>query len=259
MVKSQDYGTLFNFSPLPKWVYDLRSFEILDVNQAAIKLYGYSREEFLSLNLRDLRPESEIPALIDAHKNIEGREGNIYFGIFTHQKKNGQILRMEINGFKVRFLERDCLLVTCQDVTEKEEQYLKLEESERQLKIASEIANLGYWKQDLVNDILHWSDKIYEIWERKKEEFEVSFESFYSTMHPGDRELFDREQKAALDGTKDLDFPHRIILPNGKIKWVREIGILNRDEFGNPVSFEGTVQDITAEKNEEQPSNFWKV
>ncbi|WP_194972748.1 PAS domain-containing protein [Aquiflexum lacus] len=81
-----DYSTLFYLSPLPNWIYEIDTFQILDVNQAAILHYGYSREEFLNMTIRDLRPKEDIPKVMDAHRDIENKEGNIYFGIFTHQK-----------------------------------------------------------------------------------------------------------------------------------------------------------------------------
>ncbi|WP_339611788.1 PAS domain S-box protein, partial [uncultured Planktosalinus sp.] len=118
-----DYSTLFYYSPLPKWVYDIKTFEILDANQAALDLYGYSKEAFLTLTIIDLRPKKEIPNVLAAHKHIETREGNIYFGAFTHQKKDGTLLRMEINGHKVDFQGRKCVMVVCQDVTLKEKQF----------------------------------------------------------------------------------------------------------------------------------------
>lgn len=112
-----DYSTLFYLSPLPNWIYEIDTFQILDVNQAAILHYGYSREEFLNMTIRDLRPKEDIPKVMDAHRDIENKEGNIYFGIFTHQKKNGQKVSMDINGHKVDFRDKKCIAVICQDVT----------------------------------------------------------------------------------------------------------------------------------------------
>lgn len=252
MSNSKDYNSLFYYNPLPNWVYDRQSLEILDVNQAALDLYGYSREEFLSMTIKDLRPKSEIPKVLSAHTGIDSRKGNIYFGVFTHMKKSGGLIRMEINGHKVHFQERDCIMVSCQDVTIREKQFKDLEEFSKKLNAASEIAKLGYWKLEMDANTLSWSDRIYEIWGRKKEDFEVSFPSFFETIHPDDRGIFEREQELAFSGEKELNFSHRIVLPDGKIKWVREIGRLNKNEKGEPVSFEGTVQDITLQKQEEQ-------
>jgi PAS domain S-box-containing protein len=56
------FRSLFYDIPLPMWVYDLDTFAFLDVNHAAMRLYGYSREEFLSMTIKDIRPPEDIPA-----------------------------------------------------------------------------------------------------------------------------------------------------------------------------------------------------
>ncbi len=252
MIPNIDYSTLFHLSPLPKWIYEIDNFRILDVNKAAIDHYGYSKEEFQSMTLEDLRPDHEIPKLIAAHEKVEDKFGNIYFGVFTHQKKNGEIIRMDINGHKIDIENKKCIVVICQDVSLKEKQFLELQESEKKLKAASEIAILGYWKLDLSSDEIIWSDKVYEIWEKDKKDFDVTYQTFFNTIHPADRVAFEKEQTEALSGVKPLNFSHRIVLSDGSIKWVHEIGRLNTDKNGKSVSFEGTVQDITYQKRDEQ-------
>ncbi|MCA1763671.1 MAG: PAS domain-containing protein, partial [Flavobacteriales bacterium] len=101
MDKEQINNSLFSLYPLPSWIYDYETLEILDVNSAAIEHYGHSREEFLSLTLKDLRPPQEVSRLINAHTDIKHKDGNIYFGIFTHKKKSGELIQMEINRHKV--------------------------------------------------------------------------------------------------------------------------------------------------------------
>lgn len=253
--QSPDYSSLFNFAPLPCWIYDIQTFEILDVNQAAILLYGYSKEEFLSITLKGLRPEEEVPKLVEAHKNVDSRTGNIYFGVFTHKKKSGELVRMEINGHKVEFLGKDCMMVICQDVTKNEKQLKKLKESEERLKAASSIANLGYWRFEFESDALAWTDEVYKIWGRKKEEFDLDFEYFLQSIHPDDLGKFKKEQAALYNGERDLDVIHRIILSNGSVKWVHELGRLIKDENGIINAIEGTVQDITERKETEQHLN----
>jgi len=127
----QDYSNLFYLNPFPTWVYDIDTFEILDVNQATIELYGYNKEEFLTLTIKDLRPLEEIPKLIAVHKDIHTHKGNKHFGTFIHKKKDGTIFLVETNGHRVEFQKRNCFMVVCQDITiqKSEEQHLKLLES----------------------------------------------------------------------------------------------------------------------------------
>lgn len=248
----EKYRLLFNASPLPKWIYRLSDYRILDVNQTAINVYGYTREEFLRLTLKDLRPKSEIPKLITAHDSIKQGQANISFGVFTHQTKSGALLRMEVYGNQIEYNGEACIVIACNDVTSKDNYLRQLEASERKLRQAGTIARLGYWTLDIDGKSLTWSDEVYRIWGRNREEFALTFQSFFETIHPNDREAFIREQEESFAGNKEHDFVHRILLPDGSVKWVHEIGLLHRHPDGSPMVFEGTVQDITEQKKEEQ-------
>ncbi|WKV12424.1 PAS domain S-box protein [Marivirga harenae] len=120
-MKKPDYSNFFYFNPLPSLMYDVDDLHILDVNKAAIDHYGYSQKEFLALTIKDLRPPEEVPKLIKALLNTKRVEGNIYIGIFTHIKKDGTLIQMEVNGHKLDFNDRQCMLVVCQDVTEQKQ------------------------------------------------------------------------------------------------------------------------------------------
>lgn len=120
IIDSTIHSTLFLHNPIPNWVYDEESLQILDVNTSALNHYGYSRDEFLSMTIKQLRPESEIPKVIAAHKDISDKVGNIRFGVFTHRKKNGELISVEVHGYRLRYADRPCVLVTCIDVTERQ-------------------------------------------------------------------------------------------------------------------------------------------
>ncbi len=246
-----DYSSLFFLSPFPKWVYEVSTLQILDANEAAVLHYGYSREEFRELTIRDLRPTDEIPKMAAALADIDSMKGNIFFGIFSHQKKSGEKIRMKINGHKVDFQGRKCLLIVGQDVTEDERNALAIKESEERLKTASSIAKLGYWRRDLIADTLTWSDEIYNIWEKDRSTFKVSFDNFYESIHPDDKNEFKAQQQVTIETGKDLDLVHRIVLPDGRIRWIHVLGRLINDPSGNPVVLEGTIQDVTSQKESE--------
>ncbi len=137
---------------------------------------------------------------------------------------------------------------TIRDITEQKNQEKAILEYNEKLQTAQEIAKLGYWEFDYKNDALTWSDQVYEIWELSKKDFKVSYENFFNSIHPDDQERFSLEQEKALKGEKPLEVEHRILLSNGKTKWVLERGKLIKDENGNAILFEGTVQDITSQK-----------
>jgi PAS domain S-box-containing protein len=137
---------------------------------------------------------------------------------------------------------------TLRDITERKLQQERILDYIKKLQTAQKIAKLGYWEFDYKNDSLTWSDQVYEIWEQPKKSFKVSYDNFFNTIHPDDRERFSIEQEKGLSGEKPLEVEHRIVLDNGKVKWVLERGKLVKSEDGEPLLFEGTVQDITAQK-----------
>lgn len=81
------YSNLFHLSPQPMWVYDLETLEFLDVNDAAIEHYGYNREEFMAMTIRDIRSEEDIPELEAAMLFIKNSDQNHFDGTFRNRKK----------------------------------------------------------------------------------------------------------------------------------------------------------------------------
>ncbi|MBA3682994.1 MAG: PAS domain S-box protein [Bacteroidetes bacterium] len=123
------YRTLFHLCPIPMWVYDPETLRFLNVNNAAVKHYGYSLEEFLSITIKEIRPIAEIEkleAVIEKNKHSI----SLYSGIFNHRKKNGSIISVEIQSNKIIFNGREAKLIIAIDVTEKlkAEEALKLSE-----------------------------------------------------------------------------------------------------------------------------------
>ena len=248
-LSKKNYEHLFEYNPLPNWIFDLETLKIVAVNRAALKHYGYSKEEFLSFHLNDLRPEEEILKLRADLENLKNANDIIDFGKFTHKKKDGSEITVEVHGYGINFNGRDCRLVTSIDVTEKELVIQKLEEKSKKLLWAEKLAKFGYWEVGLQEDYFFWSDEVYRIWGRKKKNFQINLDVFLQTIHPDDVDALLKEQKAAFSGTKDMDFQHRIILPDGSIKWVHEKGKVVRNDSGQPVRFEGSIQDVTDYKN----------
>ncbi|NKI25826.1 PAS domain S-box protein [Arenibacter sp. 6A1] len=251
-ISEEKYRLLFDLSPLPKYIYDIDSLHIIDVNEAMIKLYGYSRTEFLTMTAINLRPKEEVSKFIAATQKNKEQDSAIKFGVFTHKKKNGDLLRIEVTGHYLRYNNLNCLMVACKDVTEAEKRLQAIELSEQKLKQATTIAKLGYWSVDFPPHLPKWSDEIYNIWGRDKETNLNSFENFLSTIVEADRKVFLETNDDVFSGKKEQDCVFRIMQPNGQIKWIHCLGRLIKDAAGNPLRVEGTIQDITQQKKEEQ-------
>ncbi len=111
------YRSLFENNPLPMWVYDSATLAFLDVNDAAIERYGYTRDEFLALTIKDIPPSEDIPALLANVANL-----NADFdapAIWRHLKKDGNVINAEVTSHAIEYTGRHARLVLANDVTER--------------------------------------------------------------------------------------------------------------------------------------------
>jgi PAS domain S-box-containing protein len=108
------YLSLFILNPEPMWVYDFDTLQILDANDAAIRRYGYSRPEFLALTIKDLRPEEDVPKLLEL---IPSTPNSDRTGPWRHRLKDGSIIQVLITSHTVNFGERDARLVMAESLT----------------------------------------------------------------------------------------------------------------------------------------------
>ena len=111
------YRLLFHNNPLPMWVYDSQSLEFLDVNNASVEKYGYSREEFFSMTIKDIRPPEDV-VLLEKYLS-DPRNSYTQSGIWRHRKKDGKIINVEITSHTINFGGVPARLVLANDVTEK--------------------------------------------------------------------------------------------------------------------------------------------
>ncbi len=251
--KSHDeYMSLFNHSPLPKWIFDIKTLQFLLVNDAACDTYGYTKEEFLSLTLKDIRPKEDISILEETLRNTFEKGLDEQNRILRHSKKNKEIIYVRTKGKFITFEGKKARLITCMDITNEIEARDKLTEINSKLQLASEIANLGYWTNDLIESKIQWSDEVYKIFEVNPESFELTLENIKNCFHPDDQLEFVPNFQSHFEDNIVKENERKIITPSGKTKWVLERINLITDSNGNPIKLDGIVIDITKRKLYEQ-------
>ncbi len=126
---AERYRMLFEASPLPMWVYEAETLRFLAVNDAAVRKYGWTRDEFLAMTIKDIRPSEDVRALL---MNVGGDGfGSPRPDTWRHRTKEGRLLDVEITAGRIEFDGRHAALVLAHDVSEKVQLQRRLSEAEK--------------------------------------------------------------------------------------------------------------------------------
>jgi len=248
----QEYMSLFENSPLPTWLFDTDSLKFLLVNDAATETYGYSRDEFLKMTLRDIRPVEEIPLLEDALSASQKLEKFAFPQVFKHKKKDGSIIDIKLKVCFVNFEGKRVKLASVTDISPEMKIQERLLETNSRLQMASEIAGMGYWTNDIVREKIQWSDEVYKIFELDSQSFSLTLENIKQLFQPKDQANFDYGFYKNLEHQNIYEKERQIITPSGKTKWILERQYLTKDQVGSPIRIDGIVLDVTTRKLYEQ-------
>jgi len=136
-----------------------------------------------------------------------------------------------------------------QDITERKLTEEALRQSREDLDRAQEVGQIGWWRLDILRNVLTWSDENHRIFGVPKG-MPMSYETFLGIVHPDDRQYVDSQWKAGLLGNP-YDVEHRIMVGE-QVKWVREKAYLEFDDRGALLGGFGITEDITDRKRVEQ-------
>jgi PAS domain S-box-containing protein len=121
------YRTLFDVHPYPMWVVDAKTLAFLEVNEAALRLYGYAHDEFLKMNAEQIRPQEDVE---DLHRAFDD-PSNYRARVWRHKKKDGDLIAVKITSFNLDFGGRRARLGVIEDLTERLQAEERAQESER--------------------------------------------------------------------------------------------------------------------------------
>jgi PAS domain S-box-containing protein len=152
----QRYRLLFERNPQPMWVFDLETLAFLEVNVAAIHHYGYSREEFLTLTIKDIRPQEDVPNLLANVSRITSQHEEA--SIWKHRKKDGTIIDVEITAHELTFYGRPAQMVLAYDVTERRVLEEQLRQSQKMEAVGQLAGGVAHDFNNLLTVITGYSD-----------------------------------------------------------------------------------------------------
>jgi PAS domain S-box-containing protein len=135
--KQEHFRQLFATIPVPVWLFSESTYKFLEVNEAAVDHYGYSREEFLQMTIEEIRPAEEIERL--RRDLAESREPRSFSRGWKHRTKDGRLIDVEISSLRVHFADVPAVLVAAHDVTDRMRMEVELRHGQK-LQAVGELA-----------------------------------------------------------------------------------------------------------------------
>lgn len=233
----------------PHFVADtVGKIKITHVNKATLTLFNAEAEaDFLS-NIEHSFGENALEVFIEEINAIWDKADTFCSEVNFRTLKGGEIntiisfrIPKSRDGFKNIPV---CIL----DISSAKQAELKLRKSEHSLALAQYISHLGSWQLNHVNQQLSWSDEIFRIFEIGPEQFEASYQAFVECIHPEDREFVDKAYKDSVKNKTLYDIEHRLLMKDGRIKYVNERCETTYADNGEPLHSVGIVLDITERK-----------
>jgi len=218
------------------------------VNNSFVSIFGKTKDDYVSKNLKEVLPSETI---LFFQKLLKKQDTDI-----TKELEIGDKC-FNVSSFVVKKAEEEeeeeeRIGIILQDITERKQAEEELKESEENLAEAQQIAHIGSWNYNIQKDKLSWSEETYNLFYIKHEEFTGNFNGFFKCVHPDDKKLVKKSVDECIATGKVIDFEHRIIGPDGKVRILHERGKAFYDKKKNPVRLAGTAQDITKRRKSEE-------
>ncbi len=245
------YRLLFYQSPMPKWIYEIDTFKIVDVNDTAIEYYGYTREEFLTITILDLRPKEEIPKLFASTNRSESTDKLYKVGTFIHKKKNGHLLTVEISSLPIDFEGKKCRLVIANDVTDITYALKELALSNERFHYVTQATSDAIWDWDLENDKLILGEGFKQIFGYTVNSNAISPSFLIHNIHADDKQkITDAFYNIIKSKHPRWSEEYNFKKADGSYAYIVNKAIVIRNKIGRTIRIVGGMRDITLYKKE---------
>ncbi len=222
---------LFQEHPAAMWIYDPRTLRFLDVNDAAVALYGYSRSEFLESTIDRLTPLEDLTSHAERP-------------YARHRTRDGRTVRVQLHDRLVQYRGSNAALVTAHEIGVFAEAQERLSVSEASLALVQQLAHVGTFSYDRRSGQRYWSEETYRILGIERG-VPPLLEGFWAFSHPEDADVLRSEVLRARSQGRPYSIDHRILHADGSVRHVHEHGQWEYDDRGEWQFFSGTLQDVT--------------
>jgi diguanylate cyclase (GGDEF)-like protein/PAS domain S-box-containing protein len=255
--REEEFRALVEHTPDTVARYD-KDCVRLYTNPAFAKATGMTQEELNGRKPSSYNPSEQATAYERTIQGVfeSGEEADVEY---SWPDKTGHILTSHIRIVpeKNKNGETVSVVATGRDITKLKEYENELKQNEMKLKEAQKIAKVGSWELLFPELDLVWSDELYRIFEIDKSEGNHSYKHFLDLVHPDERLHVDAHYHESLTKKTPYDIVHRILMPDGRIKYIHQRGKTLYDEVTDaPIRSIGTVQDITEQKLIEKKIEF---
>ena len=227
--------------------------KFLQVNDTVNDIFAYTHLQLIGMSINDLICPEDVAESARLFNSIITGEIDGYSGERRCFRQDGNIITVSISTECVRKDDGsiDYLVAFFQDITKRKQSELELRNSEASLRKAQHISHLGFWETDLITDKLVISDEFYSICAIDRLKFDNTRPFFLDLIHPGDLPRLNQARDALIDCDVPLNEEHRILRPDGTVRYVHSQGEVIRNVDGKAIRMVGTLQDITDRKTAE--------
>ena len=227
--------------------------QIIDANNVACKMLGYTRDELIGMGIGDIdAPES----IVDIHRVVEDlKAGRDVLFEQVHVTKDGKRIPVEVHAQTFEYKGRLAILSTARDITERKQAEEALQQSEALMNATQQLTKVGGWEWDVEKQTMFWTDEVYRIHDFQPSEFTSGstkhIERSIECYDPEDRPvILETFRNCAEKGQAyDLEFPFTTAM--GRRIWIRTVAepVLKGDKV---VRIVGNIMDITDRKQAEE-------
>ncbi|OYZ07974.1 MAG: hypothetical protein B7Y29_02915 [Thiotrichales bacterium 16-46-22] len=219
---------------------------ILEVNEKFCEVSGYDRSELIGQNHRIVK-SGEHPAEFYQQLWRTISQGHIWQGVICNRAKDGSLYWVEssITPFLDEAGKPYQYVSIRTDITRQIRSEQAVELAKERLRRGQIYANIGTWEWNIGSGELFWTEQIAPLFGYAKGELETSYENFLNAIHPDDRDKVIAAVNDCVEKGSRYHIEHRVVWPDGTIRWLLEKGDVLRDSDGKPIKMIGVVQDVT--------------